>query len=120
MHGTRMNRREFLVSTAALTAVSTLPALSRSSGQTQGFPDSVLKNDPYIENPPIAEYHSAPASAYESFQDMRFGIRIHWGIYSIWHRGAESWPASQQRLMPDIDGIVIGDAPNLRKPRRQK
>lgn len=92
MHGTRMNRREFLVSTAALTAVSMLPALSRSSGQTQGFPDSVLKNDPYIENLPVAEYQSAPASAYESFQDLKFGIRIHWGIYSIWHRGAESWP----------------------------
>jgi alpha-L-fucosidase len=52
----------------------------------------MLKNDPYIENPPVAEYHSAPASAYEAFQDMKFGIRIHWGIYSIWHRGAESWP----------------------------
>ena len=23
---------------------------------------------------------------------MKFGVRIHWGIYSIWHRGAESWP----------------------------
>jgi len=23
---------------------------------------------------------------------MKFGIRIHGGIYSIWHRGAESWP----------------------------
>ena len=23
---------------------------------------------------------------------MKFGIRLHWGIYSIWHRGAESWP----------------------------
>ena len=52
----------------------------------------LLKNDPYIENSPFAEYHWAPASAYEAFQDMKFGIRIHWGIYSIWHRGAESWP----------------------------
>ena len=48
--------------------------------------------EPYAENSPIAEYHWAPASAYEAFQDMKFGIRIHWGIYSIWHRGAESWP----------------------------
>ena len=23
---------------------------------------------------------------------MKFGVRLHWGIYSIWHRGAESWP----------------------------
>ena len=37
-------------------------------------------------------YHSASATAYESFRDMKFGARVHWGIYSIWHRGAESWP----------------------------
>ena len=23
---------------------------------------------------------------------MKFGVRIHWGIYSIWSRGPESWP----------------------------
>ena len=34
----------------------------------------------------------ASATAYESFRDMKFGVRVHWGIYSIWHRGAESWP----------------------------
>jgi len=57
-----------------------------------GFPPSELQNVPYIETQPIAEYQPAPASAYEAFQDMKFGVRIHWGIYSIWHRGPESWP----------------------------
>jgi alpha-L-fucosidase len=57
-----------------------------------GFPPSELQNVPYIETHPIAEYQPAPASAYEAFQDMKFGVRIHWGIYSIWHRGPESWP----------------------------
>ena len=52
----------------------------------------MLRDEDYIETTPVPEYHSAPASAYEAFQDMKFGIRIHWGIYSIWHRGAESWP----------------------------
>jgi hypothetical protein len=33
-----------------------------------------------------------PTSAYEALRDMKFGIRLHWGIYSIWHRGPESWP----------------------------
>ena len=23
---------------------------------------------------------------------MKFGVRLHWGLYSIWHRGRESWP----------------------------
>jgi alpha-L-fucosidase len=41
---------------------------------------------------PIDGYQNAPASAYEAFQDMKFGARIHWGIYSIWSRGPESWP----------------------------
>lgn len=86
-----MNRRDFLLSAAALAATSAYPDWAQTA-PSHGFPASVLKDDPYIENPPIAEYHSAPTSAYEAFQDMKFGVRIHWGIYSIWHRGAESWP----------------------------
>jgi alpha-L-fucosidase len=62
------------------------------SHQIHGFPPSMLVDVDYIESTPIAEYHNAPTSAYEAFQDMKFGIRIHWGIYSIWHRGPESWP----------------------------
>ena len=86
-----MNRRDFLASTAAVVAASACPSVAQSR-PLHGFPPSLLKGDPYIENPPIASYHWAPTSAYEAFQDMKFGARIHWGIYSIWHRGAESWP----------------------------
>jgi alpha-L-fucosidase len=88
-----MNRREFLTSTAAALATTyTFPSFAQSREPVYGFPASQLKRDPYVEKVPISEYHSAPASAYEAFQDMKFGVRIHWGIYSIWHRGAESWP----------------------------
>jgi alpha-L-fucosidase len=88
-----MNRRQFVVSSsAALAAIAVCPSLAQAPERFQGFPPSQLKNDPYIENTPIAAYSSASASAYEAFQDMKFGVRIHWGIYSIWHRGAESWP----------------------------
>src|SRR5271170_3394589 len=87
-----MNRREFLTLAAALAATSAHPGLAQPSQQANSFPPSVLENSPYIEDPPIASYHWASPSAYEAFQDMKFGIRIHWGIYSIWHRGAESWP----------------------------
>lgn len=52
----------------------------------------MLRDVDYIETTPIAGYQNASASAYESFRDTKFGIRIHWGIYSIWHRGPESWP----------------------------
>jgi alpha-L-fucosidase len=87
-----VNRREFLVSTAALAAASAYPALGQSPEPLHGFPASTLRADSYVEKDPIASYRWASASAYEAFQDMKFGIRIHWGIYSIWHRGAESWP----------------------------
>jgi alpha-L-fucosidase len=87
-----MNRREFLASSAALAAASAYPGMAQQPDQTHGFPASVLKIDDYIETTPVPEYRSAPASAYEAFQDMKFGVRIHWGIYSIWHRGPESWP----------------------------
>lgn len=87
-----MNRREFVASAAALATTSAYPGLSHALQPVQGFPASVLGEEQYIENTPVAAYHSASARAYEAFRDMKFGIRIHWGIYSIWHRGAESWP----------------------------
>jgi alpha-L-fucosidase len=93
-----MNRREFLASTTAtLAAAYAYPHVAQGSQlqPAHGFPTSELKYDPYIENSPIAGYRSAPTSAYEAFKDMKFGVRIHWGIYSIWHRGAESWPFLQ-------------------------
>lgn len=87
-----MNRREFLMSAAAFAAVPSRVGLAQIPGRFRGFPASLLKDDPYIESVPVPEYQWASASAYEAFQDMKFGIRIHWGIYSIWHRGPESWP----------------------------
>ena len=90
-----MNRREFLTSAAALAATSAYPGLSHAQapGNYRGFPPmSLLKSDPYVELTPVPQYHWASESAYEAFRDMKFGVRIHWGIYSIWHRGSESWP----------------------------
>ncbi len=87
-----MNRRQFLASAAAVAAAPAFSSLAQSSEGIHGFPSSLLKNDPYIEKTPIPEYQWAPPSAYEAFEDMKFGIRIHWGIYSLWHRGPESWP----------------------------
>ena len=46
----------------------------------------------YIELKPHEDYCHAPESARESFKDMKFGVRIHWGLYSIWRLQQESWP----------------------------
>ena len=89
---TTMNRRQFLAASTAFAAASSWPGMAQKAARHQGFPASFLKNDSFIETTPVSGYHWAPASAYEAFQDMKFGARIHWGIYSIWHRGAESWP----------------------------
>jgi alpha-L-fucosidase len=87
-----MNRRDFIATATAIAATSPLRGFGQAPQQVHGFPPSILRGDDYIETTPVAGYHNAPTSAYEAFQDMKFGIRIHWGIYSIWHRGPESWP----------------------------
>ncbi len=87
-----INRRMFIASTAALAGISAYPGMAESSKQEQGFPASVVKSGDYVQGEPEPGYRWASTSAYESFQDLKFGIRIHWGIYSIWHRGRESWP----------------------------
>ena len=91
-----MNRRDFVTATAALATTAAYPQLAPPENQ---FPQRVLKNDDYIEQTPVAGYQWASPAAYEAFQDMKFGIRIHWGIYSLWHRGPESWPFLEMSLV---------------------
>lgn len=45
----------------------------------------------YIEDEPDADYLHASEAAHEAFRDMKFSVRIHWGIYSIWQMNEESW-----------------------------
>ena len=89
----QISRRQFLASTtAAVSSAWILPAFAQPPGHYHGFPPSQLDNDLYIERVPVDGYQNAPGSAYEAFQDMKFGVRIHWGLYSILNRGPESWP----------------------------
>jgi alpha-L-fucosidase len=46
----------------------------------------------YIEHDPEPDYQHAPEAAREAFMDMKYGVRIHWGLYTLWHLGHESWP----------------------------
>ena len=36
------------------------------------------------------DYKHASPEAMERWYDLKFGLRIHWGIYSIWADGPES------------------------------
>lgn len=46
----------------------------------------------YIEEVPEAGYKWASPKAYDAFLDMKYGVRIHWGLYSLAGFNHESWP----------------------------
>ncbi len=46
----------------------------------------------YVEDTPVPGYHHASPAAFEAFRDLKYGVRIHWGIYSILGQPGESWP----------------------------
>lgn len=46
----------------------------------------------YVEETPVDGYRWASPAAYEAFWDMKYGVRIHWGLYSAAGFGHESWP----------------------------
>jgi alpha-L-fucosidase len=50
---------------------------------------------PYMSEADLSDYQHAPEQSYEAFRDLKYGIRIHWGIYSILH-GRESWIIQQK------------------------
>lgn len=61
-----------------------------------------LRSNNYIEDDPIPEYCHASDQAYEDFQDIKYGVRLHWGLYSIWNMNGESWPFLGNRV-PNFD-----------------
>ena len=51
-----------------------------------------LRSRTYIEEVPVHQYLWASQKAIEAFNDLKFGLRIHWGIYSVFGQPHESWP----------------------------
>lgn len=45
----------------------------------------------YVEDVPDTDYRHAPPASQQAFRDMKFGVRIHWGLYSLKHMDQESW-----------------------------
>jgi hypothetical protein len=43
----------------------------------------------FIEDEPDADYIHASEKAHEAFHDIKYSIRIHWGVYSMWEIGYE-------------------------------
>jgi alpha-L-fucosidase len=45
----------------------------------------------YVEREPEPDYVHASEKAHEAFRDIKFAVRIHWGMYSVWEMNGESW-----------------------------
>ena len=48
----------------------------------------------YVEETPQPDYQQASDAAREAFRDLKFGVRIHWGVYALLGVDA-SWPFLQ-------------------------
>ena len=84
-----MHRRTFL------TASLGLPISWAAERRNHRLPESDVhyrRVRGYVEDVPVPQYQWAPDSAYEAFRDIKYGVRIHWGLYSIWAQPGESWP----------------------------
>jgi len=46
----------------------------------------------YVEEVPLSDYRLASDEARERFMDLKYGVRIHWGLYSVIEQHWESWP----------------------------
>ena len=77
---------------------STLSHRSFSDGQSSRYSHRLPRTDTnyihtkgYIEDVPVPEYTWASDEAYEAFRDIKYGVRLHWGMYSVWQLQKESW-----------------------------
>lgn len=84
-------RRSFILaaSTAGLHPVS--GQTSRYSHRLPASDQNYARSSSYIEDTPVPEYRWASDAAYERFQDMKYGVRIHWGLYTLAGARRASW-----------------------------
>ena len=94
-----MNRRGFISAVGGAALGATLPCKGLAQlgeppleHRLPATDSDYKRSESYIEETPIRQYHWASDQAVEDFNDIKFGLRIHWGIYSIYGRARESWP----------------------------
>ena len=89
-----MNRRSFLIrAIPAAAALSRMPGASERRNHHLPTSDTHYRRvQSYVEEIPVPEYRWASDEAYERFRDIKYGVRLHWGPYSILGEPGESWP----------------------------
>jgi alpha-L-fucosidase len=83
------------VMTACCAVLAFLPPRARPADEEIRLPSNDAHFAPvrdYVEAVPEAGYRHAPRAAVEAFKDIKYGVRIHWGLYSGRFEGGESWP----------------------------
>ncbi len=81
-----LTRRQMMAVSGTALAASRLSGATDASVPPHRLPANerqYVRVKGYVEETPVPEYHWASNQAYEAFQDMKYGVRIHWGIYSI-------------------------------------
>ncbi len=91
-----MKKLLFLILT---TVLGSIVIFAQEEGDMPGSPDAdgrivsgrtaSYHYHSYMFSSDLSDYHHAPAESVEDFKDMKYGIRVHWGIYS--HFMGESW-----------------------------
>ncbi|MGN6553181.1 MAG: alpha-L-fucosidase [Verrucomicrobiota bacterium] len=76
-----------------VTASFTLSAFAASPDReaTLRFPPKEAGKNAYVEVVPNTNYMHASEAAYQAFRDLKYGVRIHWGLYSQLPAARESW-----------------------------
>jgi alpha-L-fucosidase len=89
-----MIRRRFLMSGVAATPglLRVCTAADRVNHHLPRTDTHYRKVQSYVEEVPVPEYRWASEAAYERFRDLKYGVRLHWGPYSILGEPGESWP----------------------------
>jgi alpha-L-fucosidase len=87
-----MNRRSFLAGSLAAAAAQRVRGADRVNHRLPVRDSHYRQTQSYIEDVPIPEYQWASDGAYERFRDIKYGVRLHWGLYSILGEAKESWP----------------------------
>lgn len=80
-----------LSAVAVLATTLSCVGASAERESTLRFPEDVVKSNPYVERNPEPNYHHASEVAYKAFRDMKYGVRIHWGLYTMVPGARESW-----------------------------
>src|SRR5687767_14117321 len=72
-------------------AKTSLRPVSRFSHQFPVTDVDYMRHRSYIEEIPVPGYRWASDDAYVAFLDIKYGVRLHWGLYSAQNQtGGES------------------------------